>query len=96
MNLNGEVGKAIENHLENDTSIQTERQVTLDNQPFQQGDQFVPLVYGVGGNLWTTFPTYFDVEFDGTGELAAPFTLVSFAYELEESQLPEVHKFFRV
>ena len=46
--------------------------------------------------MWTTFPTFFDIEYDGLGYQEAPFTLVSFKYGEDEKQLPDVHKFFRV
>ena len=63
--LFGKVGKEIKNHSSEVTSIVKARQVLLNNQPFQRGDQQVYLTIGVGGNIWTTFPTFFDIDYDG-------------------------------
>ena len=66
--------------------MQEQRQVTLDCAPFSKNDTQFYLAYGVGGNLWTTFPIFYDFEYDnGFGKTATPISLVSYEYSPNET-----------
>ena len=47
--------------------------------------------------MWTTFPTFHDIDLDGTGDAEASVSLAALSYGAVERSLPEdPYEFFRV